>query len=181
MACHKESLIRPCGNEGNRIRRAGMLSAAVLEQQLWWCWAPPSTPRGSGYGAGSFLGQSFNPTFHSANVCERAVSRAAATESPSGSYTQRSLAPPLRPRIPGRPSPGNLIRTGSGPSPSISPSPRWVLMGVGGLFLSLGWSALTDASSPTPSSPPAFYCSSYFNGGCVPATSVFSLGSLTLL
>lgn len=158
-----------------------MLSAAVLEQQLWWCWAPPSTPRGSGYGAGSFLGQSFNPTFHSANVCERAVSRAAATESPSGSYTQRSLAPPLRPRIPGRPSPRNLIRTGSGPSPSFSLSPPWVLRGVGGLFLSLGWGALTDASSPTPSSPPAFYCSSYFNGGCVPATSVFSLGSLTLL
>lgn len=29
MACYKESLIRPCGNEGNLIRRAGMLSATV--------------------------------------------------------------------------------------------------------------------------------------------------------
>lgn len=109
------------GAEPDRARRDAI--GGRLEQQLWWCWAPPSTPRGSGYGAGSSLGQSFNPTFHPPSVCGRALSRAASAESPPAALTPSAAGPRPAPAHPGSLAKRNPIRIGGAPpSASIPPS-----------------------------------------------------------
>lgn len=86
-----------------------MLSVAPFVPQLGWCWFPPTAPRRSGYSVGSFLGQSFNPTFYSTDVCllEGRVRSPSHKESASSSHTR--LDPPslwpARPQgaLPGQP------------------------------------------------------------------------------
>lgn len=82
--------------------------------------------------------------------------------------TPSAAAPPLRPLIPGHSSEGNLIRLQGAPrSPSTLLSSLTAPLGFGGgFFQSLSRSSLSTA-------PPIY------SGACAPATTVYTLGSLS--
>lgn len=147
-----------------------------MERQLWWCWAPPSTPRGSGYGAGSWLGPSFNPTPHPPSVCGRAVSRAASTKSHPAALTPSAAGPRPCARASPRPCKAKFDPPGRGWGLGCTSLCQlfplfafWAFLDESGLWVSPDQRPLISPSFPFPPGR-AFYRASNFRGGSVPAT-----------